>query len=59
MFIQCPAGRESQRETPQAQVAEKAPGPPAESEFLESKSTGKFNRAYFLSRKGPINREDF
>ncbi len=40
-----PAGKASQRETPHAQSAEEAPGPPAESERLVRKSTGKFNRA--------------
>jgi hypothetical protein len=39
-----PAGEASQRETPQAQSAEEAPGPPAESEPLERKSTGGFER---------------
>ncbi|MES1041171.1 hypothetical protein FOA20_17145 [Peribacillus simplex] len=34
-----PAGNARSRETPQAQSAEEAPGPPAESECLERKST--------------------
>jgi hypothetical protein len=33
------------RETPQEQSDEEAPEPPAESERLERKSTGKINRA--------------
>ena len=34
-----PAGKARRGETPQAQGAEEAPGPPAESECLEWKST--------------------
>jgi hypothetical protein len=38
-------GKSELRETPQEQSDEEAPEPPAESEHLERKSTGKINRA--------------
>jgi hypothetical protein len=43
----------SQRETPEAQGAEEAPGPPAVSERLLIQLPGKFSRAYYpLTKEG-------
>jgi hypothetical protein len=41
-----PAGNACPGETPQAQSAEEAPGPPAESECLERKSTFYINKPF-------------
>jgi hypothetical protein len=43
-------GSADQRETPQEQSDEEAPGPPAERECLQRKSTGKFNRAQKIEK---------
>ncbi|RFU66979.1 hypothetical protein D0469_16160 [Peribacillus saganii] len=45
--IQCPAGKRVKGD-PTGTSSEDAPEPPAESEYMERKSTGKFNRASFL-----------
>ncbi|RFU67341.1 hypothetical protein D0469_15745 [Peribacillus saganii] len=45
-----PAGKASQGRPHRRHGAEEAPGPPAESERLQRKSTGKFNRFKLLKQ---------
>jgi hypothetical protein len=58
MSIQCPAGLRGRGDPAGALAPRRLPGPPAESEYLEHKSTANFNTA-FLKKAVLILHEKF
>jgi hypothetical protein len=56
-MYETPAGKACPRETPQEHSDEEASGPPAESEYLQRKSTLLINRAYSIEKSARIQKD--